>query len=40
MALKTTRRNILDHLKTKDDVADYLDAVLDHHPSSPRGPIT
>ena len=29
MALKTTRWNILDHLKTKDDIADYLDAVLD-----------
>jgi probable addiction module antidote protein len=29
MALKTTRWNILDHLKTKDDVADYLDAVLE-----------
>jgi probable addiction module antidote protein len=29
MALKTTRWNILDHLKTKDDIADYLDAVLE-----------
>jgi probable addiction module antidote protein len=29
MALETTRWDILDHLKTKDDIADYLDAVLE-----------
>jgi probable addiction module antidote protein len=29
MALKTTRWNITDHLKTKQDIADYLDAVLE-----------
>jgi probable addiction module antidote protein len=29
MALKTTRWKITDHLKTKQDIVDYLDAVLE-----------
>lgn len=29
MALKTTRWDTADHLKTKDDIAGYLDAVLE-----------
>jgi probable addiction module antidote protein len=29
MAIKTTRWNTADHLKTKEDIAGYLDAVLE-----------
>lgn len=29
MAIETTRWDITDHLKTRQDIADYLDAVLD-----------
>jgi probable addiction module antidote protein len=29
MAIETTRWDITDHIKTKQDIADYLDAVLE-----------
>jgi DNA-binding phage protein len=29
MAIETTRWDILDHLKTKEDIADYLEAVIE-----------